>query len=384
MKRAMIAGLFARACTGLILLQAVACAPDGTTEPPLRGADVEVVWRTPMTDGNSGREDLAIDDRAFYTLVSGVSAYDLNTGALLWRTARPPGRPLNLVVSAGRVFVPSSTVLALDAASGAELWRVTPDSLGRVEAAVDDKALYVGTDTRRVIAYDVVTGRMSWSEEVLADGAFHESVTGIIAHGDTVYASVLEHLNQSGGLKRGWMIALERNTGRVLWRFVNERENEPHDVGRHAVSGRMLLINDLNGGAMIGVDRFTGREVWRRIGPLDRLGAWDTFKVVDGVAYVASNDTFLYALDPETGRIIWRTSVDASASSSAVCGDKVFAGARGLHMASKADGRILATLFLDAQGSLGSSYITSRLHSHGNRVYFVGNDAVYAVSCDLS
>lgn len=336
-----------------------------------------------MTDGNLGREDLAIDDRAFYTLINGVSAYDLNTGALLWRTARPPGRPLNLVVSAGRVFVPSTTVLALDAATGAELWRVTPDSLGRVEAAVDDRAFYVGTDTRRVIAYAVATGRTLWSEEVLTDGAFHESVTGIIAHGDTVYASIIQELNQSGGLKRGWMVALDRLTGRVLWRYVNERENEPHDVGRHAVAGRMLLINDLNGGAMIGVDRFTGREVWRRIGPLDRLGAWDTFKVVDGTAYVASNDTFLYALDPETGRIIWKTGVDASASSSAVCGDKVFAGARGLHMASRADGRILATLFLDAQGSLGSSYITSRLHSHGGRVYFVGNDAVYAVSCDL-
>ncbi|NNC31923.1 PQQ-binding-like beta-propeller repeat protein [Longimicrobium terrae] len=335
-----------------------------------------------MTDGNSGREDLAIDDHAFYTLISGVSAYDLNTGALLWRTARPAGRPLNLVVAAGRVFVPASEIFALDARTGAELWRVTPDSLGRVEAAVDDRAFYVGTDSRRVIAYDVATGRMLWSEEVLASGPYYASVDAIITHGDTVYASVLEYLNQSGGLKRGWMMALDRNTGRVLWRYLNERVNEPHDAGNHAVAGRMLLINDLNGGAMIGVDRFTGREVWRRVGPLDRLGAWDTFKVVDGIAYVASNDTFLYALDPETGRIIWRTSVDASASSSAVCGDKVFAGARGLHMASRADGRILATLFLDAQGSLGSSYITSRLHSQGSRVYFVGNDAVYAVSCD--
>ncbi|HEX8395648.1 MAG TPA: PQQ-binding-like beta-propeller repeat protein [Longimicrobium sp.] len=140
-------------------------------------------------------------------------------------------------------------------------------------------------------------------------------------------------------------------------------------------------MNDLNGSTMIGVDRFTGAEVWRRVTSSEYLGAWDTFKMVDGVAYVASNDTFLYAVDPETGRIIWQTPLKASASSSAVCGDKVFAGAFGLHMANRSDGKVVATLFLDAQGSVTGGYVKSRLHAQGNRIYFVGSDAVYAVKC---
>ena len=335
-----------------------------------------------MSDGSVSREDLAIDQHGFYTLVNGISAYDLETGALLWRAPQSMYRALNLAVSNGRIFVSSVSAHAFDARTGVELWRTPVDSLARTETAVDERAFYVGTDSRRVLALDVTTGRVLWSQEVVADGEYRESVVGIAVHGDVVYGAVIQELNQSGGRKRGWMVALDRNTGRILWRYLNERTDEPHDVGSHAVAGRMLLINDLNGGAMIGVDRVTGQEVWRRVGPRGHLGAWDTFKIVDGVAYVASNDTHLYALDPETGRINWQTPLKASASSSAVCGDKVFADAYGLHMANRTNGRVLATLFLDAQGSVTGSYVKSRLLAQGNRVYFVGNDAVYAVKCD--
>ncbi|MBB4634872.1 PQQ-binding-like beta-propeller repeat protein [Longimicrobium terrae] len=382
MKRYILPRCFRPPWTLLVLaINAVACAPDGTTAPAEPRDKIEVVWRTPITASGSGREDLAIDDHAFYTLVNGVTAYDLNSGALLWNVPESRHRALNLVVSSGRLFVSSTDVQAIDARTGTALWRTAVDSLARTETTADDRAVYVGTDTRRVVALDVSTGRPLWSAEVLADGAYRESVIGIVAHGDTVYAAIIQELNQSGGAKRGWMVALDRNTGRVLWRYVNERLNEPHDVGGHAVAGRMLLMNDLNGGAMIGLDRFTGQEVWRKTGPRDRRGAWDSFKVVDGVGYVASNDTHLYSVDPESGRTIWQTGIDASASSSAVCGDKVFADAFGLHMVRRSDGHVLATLFLDENGSVGSSYVISRLQARGNRVYFVGNDAVYAVTC---
>jgi outer membrane protein assembly factor BamB len=366
----------------VLALCGAACVPDIATEPVKQEDSIDLVWRTPLTGSNSGREDLAIDERAFYTLVGGITAYDLTSGTVLWNVPEKASLALNLVASGGRVFVASATARAYDARTGAELWRTAIDSLGSTENAVDERAYYVGTDTRRVAALDVTTGRLLWNQEVLADGEYREGVTGIIVHGDTVYATIIQELNRSGGLKRGWMVALDRHTGRVLWRFLNEKQNEPHDVSRHAVAGRMLLMNDLNGGAIIGVDRFTGQEVWRRSGALDYLGAWDTFKVVDGVAYVASNDTFLYALDPETGRVIWQTKLKASGSASAVCGDKVFASTGGLYMARKSDGKIIATLFFTEQGALGPSHVRARLHAQGNRVYFVGNDAVYAVSCE--
>jgi outer membrane protein assembly factor BamB len=324
---------------------------------------------------------LSSDGVRLFTLVDGVSAYNLATGVRMWQSPRPPIGPPNVVTSAGRVFVSSSAAIALDAATGTELWRFQPDTVSDAISAADNRAYYIGSDTGVVYALDVRTGQPLWSAQAVARGTYRTDVTSILPFEDVLYVSVIQELSANGFLKRGWMVAMDRFTGRVLWRYVNERANEPHDVGRQAVAGRMLLINDLNGGAMIGVDRFTGQEVWRRVGPSDRLGAADAFKVVDGIGYVASNDTYLYAVEAETGRIAWQTGLQASAKSSAVCGDKVFAGAYGLHMTNRSDGKVLATLFIDETGAVGSRFVQSRLLSHGNRVYFVGSDGVYAVEC---
>jgi eukaryotic-like serine/threonine-protein kinase len=279
------------------------------------------------------------------------------------------------------VLLSSSTARALDAGTGAELWQFVPDTVAMARSAADERAYYIGTASHRVYALDAATGHPFWSSELARHG-MDPTVVDVVVHGDTLYASLVESVSPTGHLKRGIIVALDRYTGRELWRYVNERAGESHDAGRHTVAGRMLLVNDLNGGAIIGVDRFTGQEVWRYTGRADRYGAWDIFSVADGVAYVASNDTYVYALDPESGRIHWKTQLKGSANSSAVCGDYVFAAAGSLHKLRRSDGKEVASLFLDRNGSVGNEWVRSRLLAHGNRVYFVGNRAVYAVSCE--
>lgn len=366
-----------------LLAAALGCGepPPSVTGPTGRDS-VEVAWRTPVAAPPSGLHGLATDGTRLFALVEGVTAYDMATGAQLWRSRRAEVSPSDVATRDGRVFVSSSAAIAYDARTGAELWRFAPDTLARAESAVDDRAFYIGTESRRVYALDVATGRPLWSAESIPRGQFPARVTGIVAHGDTLYASTVEEMSVSGGMKRGWITALDRGTGAVLWRFANERAGEAHDLGRHAVAGRILLANDLNGGAILGIDRFTGKEVWRYVGPRDRLGAWDAFKVVDGTAYVASNDANVYALQPETGQLVWKTGLRGSASSSAVCGVHVFATMGSLHMLRRSDGREMATLFLDRDGFVrASQFVVSRLLAHGERVYFVGHDGVYAVRC---
>jgi outer membrane protein assembly factor BamB len=192
----------------------------------------------------------------------------------------------------------------------------------------------------------------------------------------------VEDLSATGHLKRGLIWALDRYTGAVLWRYANERPDETHDATSHAVAGRVLLVNDRRGGAFMGIDRFTGREIWRRVGSPERFGARDVFKVVDGIAYVASNDTNVYAIEPETGRIIWSKQLSGSASSSAVCREHVFAAAGSLHMLRRSDGAETANLFLDESGFVEPTrFVVSRLLAHQGRMYFVGQDGVYAVEC---
>jgi outer membrane protein assembly factor BamB len=371
-----------RVAPALLLAASAACGIEGPVEPGTRDT-VAVAWRTPVSGRTIGGDFLAADDARLYALVDGLSAYDLATGQRAWQKGLGLTRSATAVVhSAGRVFVASSHAVALDGRTGTELWRFTPDSVVSSPPAVDERALYIGTQTRRVYALDVATGRALWSTETIPPGPYPSSVTRVVASGDSLYVSLVEEMSPTGHIKRGWIVALDRLAGRVLWRWVNERPNEPHDAGGHAVAGRMLLLNDLNGGAFVGLDRFTGQEAWRRVGPGDRFGARDVFSVADGVAYVASLDTRAYALEPETGRVLWQTSPGGSASSSAVCGGSMFAAAGSLHQLRRGDGDETASLFLDEWGYVqADEFVVSRLLAHGGRVYFVGYRHLYAVEC---
>lgn len=375
---------------GCAALIAGALAGGGCVAEPTRPVStdsIRVAWSTPLE--GSGQfspsfHGISADDRRLYLLWRGIAAYDLHTGAPLWRTPISGLAPQNVIVRDGRVFASADVARALDAATGAELWAFKPDTPAIASSVVDERSFYIGTNARRVYALDVATGQPRWSAEVLPGGPYRAAVTGIVAHGDSLYVSLVEETSPTGHLKRGWIVALDRNDGRVLWRYVNERSGEPHDAGRHAVAGRMLLVNDLNGGAFFGLDRFTGKEKWRRVGPADLLGAWDVFKVVDGVAYLASNDTRVYAFDPETGGMHWTHRLKGSANSSAVCGSYVFAAMGSLHMLNRSDGKQAAALFLDREGFVQpDAFVVSRLLAHGGRVYFVGYKAVYAVECTL-
>lgn len=69
------------------------------------------------------------------------------------------------VVAAGRLFVGSTrngTVSALDAASGAELWRVYLNGPVRATPAVAAGRLYVGADDGTLYCLDAATGREIW------------------------------------------------------------------------------------------------------------------------------------------------------------------------------------------------------------------------------
>jgi outer membrane protein assembly factor BamB len=355
---------------------------ENTPTQPLLADSIITVWRTPLLGERASYDGVAADDARFYALVGDdIAAYELATGLKLWQAPRPLYRPFNVVISGERLFTTSSAAVALDVATGAELWRFAPDTIAMAMSAVDDRAFYIGTSSRRVYALDVATGKPLFSVELLPDFRYGAYVDRLVVSGDTVYAALIDDLSPTGHLKRGIIVALDRYSGNEFWRYVNERAGESHDATYHTVAGRMLLVNDRRGGAIIGVDRFTGREVWRYTGPADRYGAWDDFKVVDGVAYVASGDTFVYALDPETGRIHWRHSMGGSANSSAVCGEYLFATAGSLHMLRRSDGQLKARLFVAWDGTVGDEWVRSRLLAHGDRVYFVGNKAVYSVRC---
>ncbi|CAN5633356.1 hypothetical protein BH23GEM3_BH23GEM3_11660 [soil metagenome] len=172
-------------------------------------------------------------------------------------------------------------------------------------------------------------------------------------------------------------MALDRNTGRVLWRYsTGTGEQRRNVVAGPTVEGRLLLASDHFGNGFFSVDRFTGQEVWRVEGQPGFFGPDESPVVVEGIAYLASNDLQVYAFEPQTGRVLWKTRTEASNRAFAVCRNRIFTNDHFLAMLDRASGKILATKF-----DSSAEFLTSGFAVHEDRVFVVGNKAAYAFRC---
>ncbi len=236
-----------------------------------RPSSVSVLWRTSLSGRLAGSNNLPTTDgqRFFITgrgADAGVVAFDVQDGERLW-SLNPftQSLPVYLAVHNGRVFAAENVAFALDAATGRELWRTPLDADASLsQNAADAHAFYVGTRSHRVYALDVASGAPLWQVD-LGPGWPYESLTkGISVSGDTVYATVERAYSQNGYYAAGIIVALDRTTGRELWRHQNGDGSSPRGIiGAPTVAGRLLLASDHRGNAFYAVDRFTGQQVWR-------------------------------------------------------------------------------------------------------------------------
>ncbi len=229
-----------------------------------------------------------------------------------------------MVVQGGRVFAAEHLAFGFDAATGQELWRTLPDStasFGKITA--DERAVYVGTNSHRVYALNVASGHVLWSTDVAPEWRYRGVVKGITAHGDTLYVAAEQRRAENGYLASGCIMALDRNTGQVLWRYSTGTGEQRHNVeAGPTVEGRLLLASDNFGSGFFAADHFTGQEIWRVEGsrgffPMNPRWLWRGL-------LPASNDLRVYAFEPQTGRVLWKTQPEASNRAFAVCRNRIF------------------------------------------------------------
>jgi len=133
------------------------------------------------------------------------------------------------LVSDGIMYVtgPWSTVVALDAATGAVKWRWDPQlprqggprlCCGPVNrgVALYDGRLYVGLLDMRLVALDAATGAVAWETQTSIDLADAYSITGAprVVKGKVIIGN--------GGAEhgvRGYISAYDAQTGKLAWRF---------------------------------------------------------------------------------------------------------------------------------------------------------------------
>lgn len=250
---------------------------DGQNFSPLTRIDRRTVtslrpaWRLPLPAGPSMPTPLVHDGVMFLqTSPDTVMALDATTGAVLWRRSYKPSLPssqkMGLAIAAGRVFVPTSDlhVIALDARTGEPVWdheiAIAPPATARRPFNLRSAPLIVGD-------------------------------------------KVIQGVTASGAPGGGFIVGLDIATGREVWRF--------HTIARPGAPGG----ESWNG---LPLERRSGGSVWQQ-GTYDPelnlvyygVGqTYDTGPLMKPSGAPGTTQDALYtdstvALDPDTGKLVW-------------------------------------------------------------------------------
>jgi eukaryotic-like serine/threonine-protein kinase len=341
---------------------------------PVRGSPVVIPGAAAVVFGS--------EDGNLYCL-------DAATGRERWRAAlggavvSTPAVSGDLVVATAR----ERTVAAVDLATGRPRWRFETGKDQPFEwgwdywlssPAIADRRVYVGSGDGRLYALELSTGRELW--ELPTDGRVRSSPA--VTDG-VVYVGSMD----------GRVYAAAADSGKPLWSFATEGvtiDQKAAGFDRRSIVSSPALSDDLlfvgsRDAHLYAVDRKTGRQLWRFGHPVERMeGApelsWvlSSPAVADGVVYTGSSDgRFFNAVRAKSGEEVWRfRTPDNVLSSGSLAGGQVFFGCD--------DGHLFA---LDAQSGAerwrfrAGGGIVSAPVVDGGTVYFGSDDGfVYALA----
>jgi outer membrane protein assembly factor BamB len=219
---------------------------------------------------------LIVDERVIIATDHRVYALDLESGHLAWDVATgteggymgAPAYDDGVIYTTG-----GKLLLALNAQTGKELWRVSKGDpfLG---LAVANGMIYVGDWDESIYAFDQATGEERWSFPARPGGLFWSAPA---VTGDTVYAGNID----------GYIYALNAETGELKWSF----KTGGSAVSEALVADGAVYVSDSSHlesrGArhLYALDAATGEQIWMfesqsTFLPAPELG--------DGVIYLTS------------------------------------------------------------------------------------------------
>ncbi|MCA9605687.1 MAG: PQQ-binding-like beta-propeller repeat protein [Myxococcales bacterium] len=204
-----------------------------------------------------------------------------------------------------RIYVGSSAgELVAMTATGGTIYSYDAGGGIAAEPALDPRRdeLFLATEDGVVHRLTASSGEVGWRQEI--GGAV--SQTPVLTD-DAIYLVTDNDI----------VVALDREDGEPLWRYRREAP-EGFYVSEHAgltiVDGH--LLTGFTAGVVVSLDPADGALRWERDTSLEleagpdgppRFADVDTTPVVlDGVVYIASFTGGLYALDLESGSVVWR------------------------------------------------------------------------------
>lgn len=311
---------------------------------------VAEVWSTTdpiSTSGISRQGVTAVDAERFYVVRDRtVRAYARGDGSERWRAAARV-TCLYLTIVQDLIFCPSQGfLLAYDAESGRELWRYDTggESADLIRPDADDERVFFGTRSR-AIALDAQTGDLLWEREITGDGWDRPGLRSVTLSEGELLVGLEAIYNRSGSRSASVVVALDPDTGAERWRFQDSDDTAYKLVGSLTVWNGLVMYSN-GSDDVVAFDRDTREVVWRYSVERGTLVTMRAPEVMDGVAYWAAGNSFIYAVDARTGTLQWEVEPEfGSYVNHAVCGPVVLANNSALSVVRRSDGRLLGIRF---------------------------------------
>ncbi len=299
-------------------------------------------------------ETAAVDpDYPCCTFRGSMTAVDLNTGKLLWKTYTVPenygqsdGYSGGAVWGSTPAIDPKRNLVYIGTGNNYNVPERVKDciaSLSSQTAPDQSQCLDPNNYIDAIMALDLDTGTIKWANKLQGfDTWTLACLSGSLSNCpnpkgpdyDFAQAPMLFTVKDGGksrdlvgaGQKSGVFWALERDTGKVVWsRIVGPGGVFGGMQWGSATDGQQIYVaisnsglepytldpsgETINGGSWSALDAATGKIIWQTADP---AGARDfaPMTVANGVVYAGSlasgaDNNNMYALDAKTGKILW-------------------------------------------------------------------------------
>ena len=232
-----------------------------------------------------------------------VSAFDIRTGARLWRRPTRGKKDRSTNVGGGISFDSGTLyavnglaeVVALDPATGAVRWRTAIASPGRGAPTVVGDRMFVPTADDQLFALSTKDGSRIWNYRA------EHAATSVLGQPSPAFSDGLV----VAGFGSGDLVALHADTGGVAWAdsLAAPRGNDLIDLsavrGLPVIDGGVAYAVSL-GGLLLALDLHSGRRIWQR-----SVAGGHTPWLAGDWLFLVSAEQRVAALARQDGQVRW-------------------------------------------------------------------------------
>jgi outer membrane protein assembly factor BamB len=287
-------------------------------------ANLVLKWTAPTASGLRDSPVYANGIVYIATMDGHLNAYDAGSGVMIWQFncqcifrnySSPVVDSTNGLVFFGTVGYSDqgipSPFYALDAQTGMLKWSVILPWHTVSFPTLAFNTLYFGIFTADhgncgLVALDEFSGQLLW-EYVTYPG-----VWGAVAADNNTHV-VFTGLGNPGAA----VVALNAQTGNVIWKHSIPEYGTDDDVGSGITVSNGLVYADSKNGSEYALNEQTGAIVWSALVGKQSNGNISSQAVsANGNLYVGSLSNDLYALNATTGSLVWKTPTNSHIYSS--------------------------------------------------------------------